>query len=87
MYLWSKRHSFLFFNAIGAFALLQLQEDMKRQLRTEGDHDESDVEAYLQSNKDLMINSLWRLNVADIEATLLHVCQMVSFTNSLKSVF
>lgn len=63
--------------ATGAFALLQLQEDMKRQLRTEGIHDESDVEAYLQSNKDLMINSLWKLNVADIEATLLHVCQMV----------
>lgn len=50
---------------------------MKRQLRTQGIHDESDVEAYLQSNKDLMLNSLWKLNVADIEATLLHVCQMV----------
>lgn len=63
--------------ATGAFTLIQLQEDMKRQLRTEGNHDDSDVEAYLQSNKDLMINSLWKLNVADIEATLLHVCQMV----------
>eukprot|EP01018_Ginkgo_biloba_P012377 Gb_05666 [translate_table: standard] len=61
--------------ATGAFALLQLQEDMKRQLRTEGNYSESDIEAYLQSNKDLMINSLWKLNVADIEATLLHVCQ------------
>lgn len=70
--------------ATGAFALLQLQEDMKRQLSTEGNYSEGDLEAYLQSNKELMINSLWKLNVADIEGTLSHVCQMVLQDNSAK---
>uniref|UniRef100_A0A0C9S832 TSA: Wollemia nobilis Ref_Wollemi_Transcript_6236_1902 transcribed RNA sequence n=1 Tax=Wollemia nobilis TaxID=56998 RepID=A0A0C9S832_9CONI len=69
--------------ATGAFALLQLQEDMKRQLSAEG-ISEVDLEAYLQSNKELMINSLWKLNVADIEATLSHVCQMVLQDSSVK---
>lgn len=70
--------------ATGAFALLQLQEDMKRQLSTEGNYSEGDLEAYLQSNKELMINSLWKLNVADIEGTLSHVCQMVLQDNTAK---
>ncbi|KAH9317321.1 hypothetical protein KI387_019090, partial [Taxus chinensis] len=70
--------------ATGAFALLQLQEDMKRQLRTEGNYSDNDMETYLQCNKDLMINSLWKLNVADIEATLLHVCQTVLRDGTLK---
>jgi len=70
--------------ATGAFALLQLQEDMKRQLNTEGNYSEGDLEAYLQSNKELMINSLWKLNVADIEGTLSHVCQMVLQDNNVK---
>lgn len=70
--------------ATGAFALLQLQEDMKRQLNSEGNFSETELEAYIQSNKDLMINSLWKLNVADIEATLSHVCQMVLQDTTVK---
>ena len=35
------------------------------------------MKAFLQSNKELLIRSLWKLNVLDIESTLLHVCQMV----------
>lgn len=70
--------------ATGAFALLQLQEDMKRQLNAEGNFSEVELEAYIQSNKDLMINSLWKLNVADIEATLSHVCQMVLQDTTVK---
>ena len=75
---------FLAVGVVGAFALLQLQEDMKRQLSTKGNYSEGDLEAYLQSNKELMINSLWKLNVADIEGTLSHVCQMVRFCRQLK---
>ena len=75
---------FLAVGVVGAFALLQLQEDMKRQLSTEGNYSEGDLEAYLQSNKELMINSLWKLNVADIEGTLSHVCQMVRFCQKVK---
>ncbi|KAJ8771696.1 hypothetical protein K2173_026873 [Erythroxylum novogranatense] len=62
--------------AKGAFQLLQLQDDMGRQLKMDG-NTETDVESHLLSNKDTMMNSLWKLNVVDIEVTLLHVCQMV----------
>ncbi|KAG8489910.1 hypothetical protein CXB51_015598 [Gossypium anomalum] len=61
--------------ATGAIALLQLQEDMKKQLSAEGNYSEEELEEYMQSHKKLMIDSLWKLNVADIEATLSHVLQ------------
>ncbi|KAH0972024.1 hypothetical protein GBA52_024180 [Prunus armeniaca] len=63
--------------ATGAIALIQLQEDMKKQLSAEGNYTEEELEEYMSSNKKLMIDSLWKLNVADIEATLSRVCQMV----------
>lgn len=69
--------------ATGAIALMQLQEDMKKQLSAEG-YTEEELEEYLQSHKKLMIDSLWKLNVADIEATLAHVCQMVLLDSSCK---
>lgn len=65
----------------GAIALIQLQEDMKRQLSAEGNYTEEELEEYMQSHKKLMIDSLWKLNVADIEATLSRVCQMVHFSS------
>ncbi|CAI9115341.1 OLC1v1016224C3 [Oldenlandia corymbosa var. corymbosa] len=70
--------------ATGAIALIQLQEDMKRQLSQEGNYTEEELEEYMQSHKKLMIDSLWKLNVADIEATLARVCQMVLQDNSAK---
>ncbi|GFS35924.1 DNAJ heat shock N-terminal domain-containing protein [Actinidia rufa] len=70
--------------ATGAIALIQLQEDMKRQLSAEGNYTEDELEEYMQSHKKLMIDSLWKLNVADIEATLSRVCQMVLQDNSAK---
>ncbi|CAH9086742.1 unnamed protein product [Cuscuta epithymum] len=70
--------------ATGAFALIQLQEDMKRQLSAEGNYTEEEVEEYLQSHKRIMIDSLWKLNVADIETTLSRVCQMVLNDNNVK---
>jgi hypothetical protein len=63
--------------ATGAIALLQLQEDMKKHLSAEGNYTEEQLEEYMQSHKKLMIDSLWKLNVADIENTLSRVCQMV----------
>ncbi|XP_073294799.1 chaperone protein dnaJ 10 [Primulina huaijiensis] len=63
--------------AKGAFQLLQLQEDIRRQFKTEGSAEENNVESHLRLNKDTVMNSLWKLNVVDIEITLLHVCQMV----------
>jgi uncharacterized membrane protein YiaA len=63
--------------ATGAIALMQLQEDLKKHLSTEGQYTEEELENYMQSHKKLMVDSLWKLNVADIEATLTRVCQMV----------
>jgi hypothetical protein len=69
--------SWLFIVILGAYALFQLQEEMKRQLNTEGNYTEEELEEYLQAHKRVMIDSLWKLNVADIEATLCRVCQLV----------
>ncbi|KAI3460531.1 hypothetical protein Pfo_017194 [Paulownia fortunei] len=63
--------------AKGAFQLLQLQEDVRRQFKMDGSGPENDVESHLRLNKDTLMSSLWKLNVVDIEITLLHVCQMV----------
>ncbi|XP_073146269.1 chaperone protein dnaJ 10-like [Henckelia pumila] len=70
--------------ATGAIALIQLQEDLKRQLSAEGNYTEEELEVYMQSHKKLMIDSLWKLNVADIENTLSRVCQMVLQDGSAK---
>jgi len=74
---------FFFAVVVGAIALIQLQEDMKKQLSSEGDYTEEELEEYMQSHKKLMIDSLWKLNVADIEATLSRVCQMVVFSRPM----
>ncbi|XP_010932194.1 chaperone protein dnaJ 10 isoform X1 [Elaeis guineensis] len=70
--------------ATGAIALMQLQEDLKKQLSAEGNFTEEELEDYMQTHKKLMVDSLWKLNVADIEATLSRVCQMVLQDNSVK---
>ncbi|URE10219.1 DnaJ domain [Musa troglodytarum] len=70
--------------AKGAFQLLQIQEDICRQLNKDGTITEKDLELHMRMNKDLMVESLWKLNVVDIEVTLLHVCQMVLQENSVK---
>lgn len=68
----------------GALQLLQLQEEACRQINKDGCGSERDVDLHLRMNKDLMMNSLWKLNVVDIEVTLLHVCQLVCCISCLK---
>lgn len=64
--------------AKGAFQLLQLQEEIRQQFKVDGSGGpEHNVESHIRSNKDTLLNSLWKLNVVDIEVTLLHVCQTV----------
>jgi hypothetical protein len=58
--------------------LLQLQEEACRQSAKDGGAaTEKDVDLQMRMNKDLMMSSIWKLNVVDIEVTLLHVCEMV----------
>uniref|UniRef100_A0A0D9X9X5 J domain-containing protein n=1 Tax=Leersia perrieri TaxID=77586 RepID=A0A0D9X9X5_9ORYZ len=70
--------------AAGAIALMQLQEDLKKHLSAEGHYSEEELEMYMQNHKKVMVDSLWKLNVADIEATLSHVCQMVLQDGSVR---
>ncbi|CAA7409858.1 unnamed protein product [Spirodela intermedia] len=70
--------------ATGVIALMQIQEEMKQQLSDEGRYTEEELEQYMESHKKVMVDSLWKLNVADIEATLSRVCQMVLQENNVK---
>ncbi|CAL5001200.1 unnamed protein product [Urochloa decumbens] len=70
--------------ATGAIALMQLQEDLRKYMSAEGQYTEEELEVYMENHKKVMVDSLWKLNVADIEATLSHVCQMVLLDSSAK---
>ncbi|KAJ8541579.1 hypothetical protein K7X08_002395 [Anisodus acutangulus] len=70
--------------AKGAFQLLQLQEDVRRHFKMDGSGPENDVESHLRLNRETLMNSLWKLNVVDIEVTLLHVCQLVLQEGNVK---
>ncbi|XP_047047708.1 chaperone protein dnaJ 10-like isoform X1 [Lolium rigidum] len=70
--------------ATGAIALMQLQEDLKKHLSAECNYTEEDLEAYMKSHKSVMVDSLLKLIVADIEATLSRVCQMVLQDSSVR---
>ncbi|KAK7377383.1 hypothetical protein VNO80_02807 [Phaseolus coccineus] len=71
--------------AKGAYQLIQLQEDIRKQFKMDGSSvPENDVDSHIRLNKDTLISSLWKLNVVDIEVTLVHVCQMVLKENNVK---
>ncbi|KAH9618428.1 hypothetical protein KSS87_001815 [Heliosperma pusillum] len=70
--------------AKGAFQLLQLQEDARRQFKMDGSGPANDFESHIRLNKDMLMSSLWKLNVVDIEMTLLHVCQMILQEKNVK---
>ncbi|XP_010428770.1 PREDICTED: chaperone protein dnaJ 10-like [Camelina sativa] len=70
--------------AKGAFQLLQLQEESNRRVKKDGTSTGNDLESHIQTNKETLMGSLWKLNVVDIEVTLLHVCQMVLRDNNLR---
>ncbi|CAN1801680.1 Chaperone protein dnaJ 10 [Linum perenne] len=70
--------------AKGAFQLLQLQDDIRKQFKTNGTVPENDIESHLRLNRETLMSSMWKLNVVDIEVTLIHVCQMVLKENFVR---
>ncbi|XP_044511347.1 chaperone protein dnaJ 10-like isoform X2 [Mangifera indica] len=70
--------------AKGAFQFMQLQEDISKQFKMDGTGPENDLESHIRLNKETLMSSLWKLNVVDIEVTLLHVCQMVLKENNVQ---
>lgn len=60
----------------GAIQLMQMQEELKKQTQA-AELGQQTMEAFLENKQKMMLDNLWKLNVADIELTLSHVCQQV----------
>lgn len=64
--------------ASGTVSLLQLQGEVNKLNEHQGDNREEHIQKAIEAKMDALLQSLWQINVLDIESTLSHVCQSVS---------
>ncbi|OMO74356.1 hypothetical protein CCACVL1_16801 [Corchorus capsularis] len=62
--------------ASGAVSLLQIQDELNKVNQLEVDKEENLLKT-IEAKKEAMLQSLWQINVVDIESTLSHVCLAV----------
>jgi hypothetical protein len=63
--------------ASGAVSLLQLQDEVNKLNEHQGENKEEHIQKAIEAKMDALLQSLWQINVLDIESTLSRVCQSV----------
>ncbi|KAF5443924.1 hypothetical protein F2P56_036439 [Juglans regia] len=61
--------------ASGAVSLIQIQDELMK--LNQGENKEENMLKAIEDKKEAMVDSLWQINVVDIETILSHVCQAV----------